>query len=404
MASTLDLLEPFSRFHPGSFISQYSDWVLFTILLFLFWSIAGIALRKRFEESRYLRVLISAIALALAVGTYYGVYQGWLHLSFESFGLFGAVLLLVVIFFIIFGLMRSYGLRMSTALPLGFALFYVSLWAVIPNILTTFQETFPPVNGILLILFVVSVFKVLAAFFSHSRKSPLEIAKDMPKPGFLPPDREVPEIEREEKEEKKEMKLLKRKNMKLTEMEIKTVEEIEDYLEQMIGTIKKKGKDIDQEEIAELVHVLRQIGKKQGVLEQGLALIKRHEKAYKNIHKRDISELEKRSSNAKSNDEKRVIEEEIFYQRNMVKALEFMDKYEQRIIDFTASFNKLIYGGMQKLKERYPSDALEYLVEAHKSLTEMKHVYEKQKEFEKYLLKLDKKTIKDLKKEKKNHQ
>lgn len=404
MPSTFDFLEPFTRIHPGSFISQYSDWVLFTLLLFFFWAVAGIALKRRFEESRYLRVLITSISLALAVGTYYSVYQGWLHLSLQGLGLFGAVLLFIVIFFVIFGLMRGYGLPLSTALPLGFLLFYISLWALIPNILTTFRETFPPANGILLVLFVVSVFKVLAAFFRHSRQSTVRIPKGMPKPDFLPPNEEEPEIEREEREEKKEVRLLKNRSMKLTKMEIKTVEEIEDYLEQMIGVIKGKGSDIGQEEIAGLVHALRQIGKKQGLLKQGLELIKRHEKAYKNIHKRDVAELEKRFSNAKDKDKKRVIEEEIIYQRKMVEALEFIEKYEQRITDFTQSFNKFIYAAMQKLKGRYASDALEYLVEAHKSLTGMKQVYQKQKEIEKYLLNLNKKTIKDLKKEKKGRQ
>ena len=91
MPSTFDFLDPFSRIHPGSFISQYSDWILFTVLLFFFWAVAGIALKRRFQESRYLRVLITSIALALAVGTYYSVYQGWLHLSLQGLGLFGAV-------------------------------------------------------------------------------------------------------------------------------------------------------------------------------------------------------------------------------------------------------------------------------------------------------------------------
>ena len=253
-------------------------------------------------------------------------------------------------------------------------------------------------------MFAVSVFKVLAAFFRYSRKSPLNAARTIQKPGFLPPDPDVPEIEREEREEKKEMKLLKKRSMKLTKMEINTVEEIADYLEQMINVIKEKGSDIDQEEIAELSHALRQIGKKQGLLKHGLELIKKHEKAYKNIHSRDVSELEKRFSSAKNKDEKKVIEEEIVYQQKMVEALDFMEKYEKKITDFTESFNKLIYAAIQKFRGRYPSDALDYLVESHKSLTGMKQVYEKQKEIEKYLLRLNKKTIKDLKKEKKGHQ
>jgi len=226
----------------------------------------------------------------------------------------------------------------------------------------------------------------------------------MPKPDFFPPNEDVPEIEREEKEEKEERRLLKKKSMKLTKMEIHAVEEIEGYLEQMINVIKGKGSDIGQEEIAELSHALRQIGKKQGLLKQGLELIKRHEKAYNNIHKRDLSELEKRLSSAKNKDEKKVIEEEIVYQQKMVEALDFMDKYEKRITDFTESFNKLIYAAMQKLKGRYPAETLDYLVESHKSLKGMKNVYKKQKEIEKYLLRLNKKTINDLKKEKKGHQ
>ena len=99
-----------------------------------------------------------------------------------------------------------------------------------------------------------------------------------------------------------------------------------------------------------------------------------------------------------------MIEDEIIYQKRMIEALDFMEKYEKRITDFTQSFNKFIYAAMQKLKGRYPSDALDYLVEAHKSLVGMKQIYQKQKEIEKYLLKLNKKTIKDLKKEKRGHQ
>ena len=88
----------------------------------------------------------------------------------------------------------------------------------------------------------------------------------------------------------------------------------------------------------------------------------------------------------------------------MIEALEFMEKYERRIVDFTETFDKLIYAGIQRLKGRYPSDALEYLLESHKRLLDMKDVYNKQKGIEKYLLKLNKKIIHDVKEEKKGHQ
>ncbi|RJR23289.1 MAG: hypothetical protein C4582_05680 [Desulfobacteraceae bacterium] len=400
MPFTYDLLDPFSSIHPGSLISDYSDWILFTLLLFFFWAVVGIALRRQFEESRYLRVLGTSTALALAVGTYYSVYQGWLHLSLEGLGFFGAVLLFIVIFFIIFGLIRGFGMRTANALPLGFALFYVSLWAVIPNILYTIRETFPPVNGILLVLFVVSVFKVVTAFFRHLRSSPLDIARDLKKRDFAPRSSEDVEIDREEEQERGEMKLVKRKTMKLTGFEIKTVEEIGHYLEVMIGIIERKGGRMDAGEVAELTQALRQIGKREVLLTQGLELIKRHVNAYRRLHRKNLPELEKRFQNEKDPAKKKIIEEEMTYQKRMLQVLDFLEANESRILSFSQAFNKIIATAIQSLKGGSASEARDLLVRAHGGLREMKQVYEKQKNIEKYILTLDRRTIGDLKKEK----
>ena len=54
MASDITILDPFNRIQLGPFITKYQDWIFFTLLLFFFWAVAGIALRKKFEQSRYL--------------------------------------------------------------------------------------------------------------------------------------------------------------------------------------------------------------------------------------------------------------------------------------------------------------------------------------------------------------
>ncbi len=84
----------------------------------------------------------------------------------------------------------------------------------------------------------------------------------------------------------------------------------------------------------------------------------------------------------------------------MLEILDFMKKYEGKITYFTQSFNNLLTTAIQKLSGHYPNDAITYLDQAHKDLKGMKHIYEKIKDFEKYLIKFNKKTIKDLKKEK----
>ena len=288
-------------------------------------------------------------------------------------------------------------MKVSNALPLGFALFYASLWAVSPNILHTISDIFPPFDLILLVLFIVSVVKILRAFFRHSR-SPLDATKELSKTHFTTTD-DV-EIDKELKEDKKESRLLKRKTMRLTKLDIRTIEDIEDCLKHMISVIRDKGNTIDQREIAELTHGLKQIAQKESILKRGMELIRRHLIAYKQIHRKDIPELEKRLAESTDRKTQDIIQEQITYQKRMLQALEFMQRYAPKIEEFTKSLNRLVFMAMEKMKSAYPGDALKYLEYACRDMEQMKTTYEKQKDLEKYLLRINKKTIRDLKKEK----
>jgi len=84
----------------------------------------------------------------------------------------------------------------------------------------------------------------------------------------------------------------------------------------------------------------------------------------------------------------------------MIQAVDFLDKYETKIQEFIQAFNRLVYAAMEKLKTTNPHDALSYLHASCQELEKMHSIYKHQKEIEDYLLKVNKKTIKDLKKEK----
>ena len=402
MPTTAEILDPFTHIKPGPFISKYSDWILFTLLLVFFISIVGIALHKRFQSNRYLKPLIISVGLMLTFGTYFSIYRGWLHLSLEGLGLFGAFLMFIVIFFIIFGLIRGYGVKVSNALPTGFALFYISLWAISPNILDNINRIFPILNFILVILFIASIIKVITSFFHHTRQSPFVAAKALQETKFSTADESAndTEISKEISDEKKEKKFLKGKTIHLTKLEIKTVEDIESCIEKMIKLIKEKGNNVDQNEIDQLIYYLRQIAKKESVLKQGLILIQKHVSAYKRLHRKNIPELEKRLSQTKEKKKQKLIQEEIFYQKTMLQALEYLQKNEENINSFTQSFNRIVYTAMQRVRSKSPNDALSYLDHALRSLKQMSHIYKKQKNLEKYLISVDKKTISDLKNEK----
>jgi len=396
----IDLLSSFRNISPGQFINRYSDWILFTLLIFFFWSVITIALKKRFGDTKASRFLATSTALMLAVGTYYMIYKGKLHLSLAGLGMFGAMLIMIVIFFILFGLQRSYGMKISISLPLGFVLFYISLFALTPNIMTNIQKIFPLAKPIMAILFAVSLYRLVTAFFRHSKPNLKTVGKELEKAPIHPEDE--PEINHELKDDKKEGKLLKKKTIKLTKLEIHTIDDIEKYLSHMMHLIKQKDKDITQEETHEISQILKHISDKENILLRSMPILKRQAEIFKLKHRKDISELEKRYHEAKDNPkQQKLIREELSYQKRMIEVLDFIEKYENKIVEFTQNLNQTLSKAMQKLRSLYPHECLEYLENAHKQIVSMKHIFKKQKELEKYVLSLNKKTMKDLKKEKK---
>ena len=327
------------------------------------------------------------------------IYKGKLHLSLEGLGMFGAMLILIIIFFILFGLQRNFGMKVSISLPLGFVLFYISIFALAPSVMTNVQNVFQLAKPIMGVLFAVSLFRLITAFFRHSKPDLLKIGKTLEKKTILPKDE--PEIIHEIQDDKNEIKLLKGKTLKLTKMEIRTIDDIEHSLIQLIKLIKERDKNITQEETSQISQILSQISKKENILLGSMPILKKQAEIYKSKHRKDITELERRLHETINNPpQQNLIRQEIGFQKRMIEVLDFIETYENRIPEFTQTLNQAISKAILKLKSIHPHECLEYLNYARKEIESIKHVLKKQKELEKYVLSLNKKTIKDLKKEK----
>ena len=395
----IDLLSAFRTISPGQFISKYSDWILFTLLIFFFWSVVTLALKKHFGNSRAFRFLATSTALMLAVGTYYLIYIGKLHLSLAGLGMFGAILILIIIFFILFSLQKNFGLKTSISLPLGFILFYISIYALTPSIMKNINDIFPLAKPIMAILFVFSLFRIITAFFRHSSPTPKQTARDLETIATPPVDE--PEINHEIKDDKKEEKLIKKKTINLTKAEIRTIDDMQNSLHHLSNIIKEKGNTLDQDETHQIGKILRQIWEKESLIIGAMPTLKKQAEIYKQHHRKDIRELEKRLRESINNPQQQnKVREEIGYQKRMIETLHFIETYEKRIMTFAKDFNKNISNAIEKLKSHYPHDSLEYLKISKRELESMKNILKKQKELEKYAIQLNKKTIKDLKKEK----
>lgn len=74
---------PLDSIKPSEILSQYSEWIYFTLTLVFFISIAGIALRKHFDKP-YVKPLIITVGLMLTFGAFR--FKEQLTSIFESWG------------------------------------------------------------------------------------------------------------------------------------------------------------------------------------------------------------------------------------------------------------------------------------------------------------------------------
>jgi len=207
------------------------------------------------------------------------------------------------------------------------------------------------------------------------------------------------DLEEGVKDDKKEQKEVKKRTMKITKNEINTTEDMKTILNQMIALVRQKGNSVDEQEVGQLTHNLRQIYAKEELLKRGMYLIQRHVKAYNTLHKDNIQQLQERLNQTQDKKQRATIDEELLYQKQMLQAIDFLKRNENKITQFVQQFNRNIYTAITKVKTKYPYDALAYLKQANIALNQMQSTYARITHFEKYLLKLNKKTISDLKKE-----
>lgn len=391
------MLDPFTYLKPGPFIAKYQDWITFTLLLAFFISIVGLALHKRFQGARYLKPLIITTGLMLAVGTYFGIYRGWLHISFAGLGLFGAILIFIAIFFVVFGLVKGFGMHTWNALPLGFCLFYISLWAVSPNIFDTLSRRIPIVNGILLILFIISIVKTFSGFMHHS-KSPEPWALDLKRNDVIPAD--APQIDNEIKSEKIERKNIKKKTLKLSKSELKDVKQIDASLKD-IQQILETRKDLSQDDKQQIVKELSRIAKTKADFENSLLRVRKHIERFKAKDRKDAAELEARYHKTTDPHKKREIKTEWDYEKKKLEIFNFIATYNDRITSYLKMFDTRMRAAVSYMQNNQLNLATHMIRNIRSDLANTKTILEKIKSYERYSVKLAKKEEQQLQTERK---
>ena len=385
MASSL--LFPLDQIKPSQILSQYSEWIYFTLVLVFFISISGITLRKHFDKP-YVKPLIISVGLMLTFGVF--KYKEGLTLIFEGWGILGTILLVIIATTIPYGLCRGFGMPGGKAFYLTYILFYILSWVKFPEIYHMLADNnLGLVNFGLLIVFFVAIFKVVKfgklpslGSSNLAGRSPLR-----------------PEISREIEVEGDESRLVKKQAGKMTKIEIRSIENMAEALAEIQQIIETHKNNLPREERERIAHILKEISKKEELFNKSVQNLRKLFQRIDIIDLKELQELKERL--AKVDDkERQIVKAEIREEEEKIRIEKAILEFETRLGQYLNSFNGFLMEAVDHIRgSPYPYDANAPLVRARVVLKDILEMAKETKALEEKLVRLTKSEKKLLKKE-----
>lgn len=384
------------KFHPvsprGNLNGPYGDWILLMIFCGLFMAVSGAVLPRQLVDKRYGKGVVVCTGLILGIGLFKA--KEIYNFNLESFGFLAIWLIIVILGFVIYGLIKI-GVAKDTAVSMSYCIMFLSFFLLSPSMFDAIAESFPLVNLIFVVLFFYMIGKPLFAMVKTKNLS--KVAKKVKKMNFLS-DQDV-EIDQEEKEDRKEIRDIKKAAVPVTKKEIKSVSDIKRMMDDIVKTVQEKNGALSSEDKVQIVRDLKQINQSESVLKNGMVFIRRHANFYNQHHRKDLREIHQRLTKSISKKQRDILQEEIQFHQTMLQAISFLDTNESKTTHFCNSFNSLIQRAIERLSVQNVDDAIVYLTTAKNNLDKMAAVYEKQKWFEGFIIKSYRRLLKDLKRE-----
>jgi len=372
------LLFPLDQLSPSQILSQYSEWIYFTLILVFFISISGLTLRKHFDKP-YVKPLIISVGLMLTVGVF--MYKETLTAVFEGWGILGTILLVIMLAIIPYGLCRGLGLSASKAFFLSYILIYILSWVKFPEFYEGLSENnLGLVNLGLLILFIFSIYKVVR-FGKSSLSTPTKLGDR----GAL-----RPEIDREINLQGEEAEVIEGQAEKLTKTEFRTVEDIAEALAEIQRIIEKHQNNLPREERERATSILGRISRGEDVFKQ---CIENLQKLFKRIDIMDLKQLEelkKRMATVRGK-EKKLLKEEIKAEEEKLQMEKTIFDFESKLGRYLNSFNEFVMAAANCiLNSPYPYDAKGHLANARVVLKDILEMLKETKALEEKIIDLTK--------------
>ena len=386
----MSMLAPLDNIRPSDLLSQYSEWIYFTLVLVFFISIAGLALRKQFERP-YVKPLIIAVGFMMTIGVF--MMRDKLTMIFQGWGILGTLLLVFVAATIPYGLCRGFGMQANRAFYVVYILFYILSWVKFPDAYYYLGDhNMGLVNLGLLILFIYALYKIVTI-----RKSGIDLS------GSLNIDSPLKKgIGQEMDTQDQEAKIIEQQGNKVTRLEIKTISDIETSIAEMVRIIQTNSTNLTTKDRTRIAETLRKISRNENVFLKSLQNLKQILKRLRVIDDKQMREMKNRLSGS-TGKEKEALEKEIYLEEEKIKAEQSVIDLEQKLEQGIGYFNNLLRQVIQILNSSaYPVDSIPPLSQAQTVLKDIVAIIGKMKVLENNLVQLSKGEKNLLRKERKD--
>ena len=372
-------LMPYS---PSELLSgTLGEWITIILISVLFIAIAGAALPKRLTESKTGKSLLVTLGLFLGVALYQ--VKDTLHFNLESFGFVAFGLLIIIAFIVTYGVTKLGLQNKRLAFAISYSIIYLTFALITPSLLDTFAASIPILNGILALLFIVSLgYAIIAGFKAVLGSGSLSSMKNL---GKL----ERQELREEEKEEKEEIGEIKHHAMKLSKEGLHDLDEIHALLHKIAVSL--RDPNLSQDAMQYIGSTLNKIAQLKDDLQHRLLSLRQYTQSFKQNDTQRLNTLRSRLQSAKSDKQRKEIETEIEAEKKKLELMEFMTRNDSTIMRKLMDFQKHMHYAVQSLRQHNRPESINHIKAASEQMGTMKHLLKQLIAYEKHVKSLDKK-------------
>jgi len=365
-------LSPFRYFDMATIYNAHTQIIDGIIFFSIFLGLSKFAFHKRFP-GRPGNAIAIAFSFALTIALL--VMERQFNFNIKSFGglALGAIFLITGFFMI--SLTRSAGIKYVTSFCLSYALIYLSVASIMPNLFDYIASRAPFINGLLGIIFLISLFKTFQSLFVFIFKRHSNIQID----NILP---DATNNQQEIDLEDKEIRTIKNIRNSLN-----TVNKIMDRLTVIENTVKKNP--VLSPEHSNIIKIsLSEIANKENIFRKNYNDMYLRFRELGKIDSERLQRLEDELKTASKNSRK-FKEAEIDIEKRKLEYDRTILNLKTKLDSLIIRFNNQINASIQQLNN-HPESSLPGISDAKKTLKEIKGIAENIKQLERELIHLHK--------------